>query len=342
MFSRRVVVSLRFAFPRQPDAAARALLYQTRRTFATPGRPRNVVGEPSKPVKRAVKKSVAKAASADSPAKEGNEVRKRKAAEKPATAKKPAAKRGPKPKVLVELSEEQKAANEAKSIKSKEAKASRLERAKIAELKKVALSPPKIPQAGAYTVFAAEKSRNNEQLHQKGPGGAERLAQSARANSAAWKECTPADVEHYNHLAHTRREAAQAAYKQWVEGYTPEEIQNANRARLTLKRKRNKKGSHTWSQIHDERAVKRPLTTFAQFNVNRQASGDFTNIRLPDRTRLIAQEWKALDQEEKDKYNTLYAEDRKRYSEEHEKVHGHLPPSYQEHPEVAATAAAAA
>lgn len=74
----------------------------------------------------------------------------------------------------------------------------------------------------------------------------------------------------------------------------------ANRARHALKRKLNlKKGSTKWNQIQDERAVKRPLTPYIQFSVDRHASGDFRNIGIGERAKLIGQEWKALSESEK-------------------------------------------
>ena len=106
-------------------------------------------------------------------------------------------------------------------------------------------------------------------------------------------------VQHYNHLGHQATEAAQAEYKRWVESHTPEEIQLANRARHQLRRKLNLKGTRKYVQIKDERAVKRPASSYLQFSINRQASGDFRNIPVSQRAKLIGQEWKALSESEK-------------------------------------------
>ena len=76
-------------------------------------------------------------------------------------------------------------------------------------------------------------------------------------------------------------------------------IQGANRARAQIRRKLDLKGTQKYSSIKDERAVKRPATSYIQFMVNRQASGDFKNIAIPERARLIAKEWKALSESEK-------------------------------------------
>ena len=96
-------------------------------------------------------------------------------------------------------------------------------------------------------------------------------------------------------------EEQRAAHKRWVEQHAPEEIAIANTARASLRRQEDrKKGKATkFPVIHDERAVKRGMTAFLQFSINRHASGDFKNIQLGERAKLIGQEWKALNEEEK-------------------------------------------
>lgn len=108
-------------------------------------------------------------------------------------------------------------------------------------------------------------------------------------------------IQHYNHLAHTRIEAQRAEFKRWVESHTPEEIAIANTARASLRRQENrKKGTKSkFPVIHDERAVKRGISAYLQFNVNRNASGDFKHIPMVERSKLISQEWKALSEDEK-------------------------------------------
>ena len=109
-------------------------------------------------------------------------------------------------------------------------------------------------------------------------------------------------IQHYNHLAHTAAESANAEYKRWVESHTPEEIQVANRARMGLRHKQPPKagrGRNKWTAIQDERAIKRPLSAFLQFSVNRNASGDFRNIPVGERAKLIGKEWQALSESEK-------------------------------------------
>ncbi|KAK4560561.1 hypothetical protein LTR86_005758 [Recurvomyces mirabilis] len=325
----------------QAEVSSRALFSQSHRDCAKPGRPRNVVGEPSRPVKRSVKRAAPKATNIeDSPAKQGNEERKKAAAAKKSPAAKAKVKKQPKPRK--ELTEAQQAA-----------KLARTDNEKIRALKKVALVDPVVPPANAYIIFLKEYSKKGglsggtkDRQEQRG-----RLTEHSRAMAAAWKECSPADIEHYNHLAHQAKETGQAEYKKWVESHTVEEIAAANRARQHLRRLEKKKVADDASphkklrgvrvqSIHDERRVKSPISAYFQFNINRQASGDFKNIPVQERAKLIGQEWKALNQEEKDKYKQLSNEETKRYKDEYTTVHGHLPPSFVAEPAAVAAAAA--
>ena len=100
-------------------------------------------------------------------------------------------------------------------------------------------------------------------------------------------------------MTHTRNEQQQATFKRWVESHTPEQIQQANNARLQL-RKKYPKQKTKWAKIPDERVPKRPASPFAVFNTNRQASGDFNGIKLTEAVKLVGQEWKALSSSEKE------------------------------------------
>lgn len=45
--------------------------------------------------------------------------------------------------------------------------------------------------------------------------------------------------------------------------------------------------------------MKRPVSAYIQFSINRQNSGDFKNIAIAQRAKLIGQEWKALSESDK-------------------------------------------
>jgi hypothetical protein len=140
-------------------------------------------------------------------------------------------------------------------------------------------------------------------------------------------------------MAHTANEAEHAKYKTWVESHDVNEIRIANLARAKLRRSLGAKGTKKWPAIKDERHVKQASNAFMQFNVSRQASGDFKNIALPERAKLIGQEWKVLSDEEKlvsdsmqttswhltdlkkKKYKNLAARDAERQSSEDSSVY---------------------
>jgi len=303
------------------------------RTYATPGRPKSVVGEPSRPVKRAVKRAAAKPADGKSAAEKKLAASKRKAAAK---------------KREINLTDEQKAAQkerleaaqaalkarqEKQKLKGKEA----AQKEKLVELKKLALDPPPCPSVSAYTTFTAEKIRAMGPL--VGEDG-QRLALGDRMKSVAaeWKALGPADIEHYNHLARVKSETSEAAYKSYVERHTPEEIRIANVARKELNKKYPTKPGKKlkYPEIKDERVVTRPRNAFIQYVTNRASSPDFNNIRAVDRMKLIGAEWKELSASEKAKYEDLAKQDKTRYIEEYKHTYGRDVPASKSKPVAAA------
>ncbi|KAF7195554.1 hypothetical protein HII31_03148 [Pseudocercospora fuligena] len=280
------------------------------RTYATPGRPKSVVGEPSRPVKRNVKKSAAKPRDGSS------------AAEKKVASKKRTTIRGKTPEQIAAIEQKRAATKEAlakrKAAQRAAGKASR-DKEKLQELKKTALDPPKQRAAGnAYITFFAEKARGHLASEN------DKLTERAKAIAAEWKNISAADREHYNHLTHTKNEEQQATFKRWIESYTPDQIRKANEARAQL-RKKLPSQKNKWAKISDERVPKKPANSFALFNTNRQSSGDFQGIKLGEAAKLIAQEWKALSSSEKEKYDRIYKDDFQRYFTEYSTVFGHPP-----------------
>lgn len=151
------------------DLASRAIIFSASRHYATPGRPRKAVGEPSKPVKRAAKRQ-ARAVSKDDPA--SKLVKSRKTA-KSRSKKSPAAPKKKAKKVLTE--------------KQKEAKEARKEKEKIKELRALALDPPKSGGSlGAYQMFVRETVQGR-----KGASA----AVAVKDASHEWKSVTPAQQE---------------------------------------------------------------------------------------------------------------------------------------------------
>jgi len=112
-------------------------------------------------------------------------------------------------------------------------------------------------------------------------------------------------AQHYNHLANERTAAQRAEFNAWIRSHTPEQIRIANNARMNLKRRLAagqpvKILSRNLRKLDDDRQVKRPLTGFLRFSLERVASGDFTSIALGEKAKLIGEEWKALSAAEKE------------------------------------------
>ncbi|KAF2211594.1 hypothetical protein CERZMDRAFT_98475 [Cercospora zeae-maydis SCOH1-5] len=277
------------------------------RTYATPGRPKSVVGEPSRPVKRAVKNAAAKPRDGTSAAEKKIAAKKRKPASKQAATPEKAAKR-----LAVSTRKAERAA--ASKEKAAQRKAAIAKKTKLEDLKATALpeAPKKSVYSSTYQAFWAEAVRQSD---------SENVNDRVKEAAAKWKQVSAADVEHYNHLRRTANEAAAAEYKRWIEAHPPNDIRLANLARAQLRRQFPSQKSK-WADLSDERRPKRPISPFLIFNIDRQNSGDFANIKIPERAKLISEEWKALSQSEKDKYNRLFSQDMQRYLEEHAQVYG--------------------
>ena len=52
-------------------------------------------------------------------------------------------------------------------------------------------------------------------------------------------------------------------------------------------------------KLQDTRQVKAAAQPFNIFNRDRWATGDFKGLKIPEATRLVAREWKALSDNEK-------------------------------------------
>jgi len=76
--------------------------------------------------------------------------------------------------------------------------------------------------------------------------------------------------------------------------FTPEQVKEANNARLQLRRDAKAHNSKkTYPLIKDERQVKRGRGPYTYFLTERFASGDMKGITIKEAGPLIAQEWKA-------------------------------------------------
>ncbi|KAF2856236.1 hypothetical protein T440DRAFT_383814, partial [Plenodomus tracheiphilus IPT5] len=277
---------------------ARAVALHARRSMATTA----AAAKPTATVKKAVKAKAATTAASKTATKKtasATKARPRAAAKKTTAKKSTAKKAAPKKKAV------------AKRVKKPLTEEAKL-KVEIAALRKTALKVP---------VSRASLSGYNAYIQEHSPKGSGHESAVIRGNIAAlaksFKELTPAEVEHYNHLAIQKTAAKRAEYKAWVESYTPDEIRLANNARRLLRKKlvNTRKGgrpSHT-DPLVDERVPKKPSSAYVKFSADRFASGDFKGISIAESAKLIASEWKALRTDEKEKYKSSYAADRKRF-----------------------------
>ncbi|KAH9870470.1 hypothetical protein IAQ61_005945 [Plenodomus lingam] len=277
---------------------ARAISLNARRSMATTA----TAVKPTETVKKAVKakaaaspapKTATKKAGSTTKAKSAAAAKKKKttttktrkaAAKKPAAkkkkkvaAKKPAAKK----RVKKELTPEQKL------------------KVEVAHLRKVALREPVTPSSlSAFNLYVAQNSHKAQDL----PTAQERLTAVAKS----FKDLSPAELEHYNHLAAERTAAKRAEYKAWVESHTPDQIRLANNARRLLRKKlvNKRKSGHParTEKLIDERVPKSPASAYIHFVTERFTSGDFKGIPVTEAAKLAANEWKALSAGEKQKY----------------------------------------
>ncbi|EMD61396.1 hypothetical protein COCSADRAFT_230930 [Bipolaris sorokiniana ND90Pr] len=265
-------------------ASSRAYAYA--RAYATTTR----ATKPTATVKKAVKAVASektppkkKAAPAKTTAKKpaANKTKKKPAAKKKVankTKKKPAKKRVKKP-----LTEEEK------------------ERAKIRQLRAKALKEPVTQRTlSAYNIFISEVIKGK-------PSSSDDQLSKITKSTKEFKNLSPAQLEHYNHLANEQNAARKAEFEKWILNYTPQQIRIANLARTQLRKrladKQKSLPSHT-SKLHDPRHVKAALNPYALFFRDRHASGDLKGIAAPQASRLIGAEWKSLSESEKQKYQS--------------------------------------
>ncbi|KAK7707252.1 hypothetical protein SLS57_009421 [Botryosphaeria dothidea] len=233
---------------------------------------------------------------------------------KPAAKKKKAAARPKK-----ELTDEQKERLAERKEKRKELRAVQKKKDDLKELKAIALEEPKQKPATAFQILMAE----TVQKDLKGTKGGEGIGPIAKAVSERYKNLSPAELEHYNHLANQAAEENKKAFQKWLRSFTPLEIKQANNARRLL---RTKVPSYRKGQIQDDRLVKQPLTPFIYFFKERYSTGDFKNMPINEAAKLVSQEWKALGSSDKQKYTEVAEKDIQRYAREYKSTYGEEAP----------------
>ncbi|KAI9775963.1 MAG: hypothetical protein M1839_000662 [Geoglossum umbratile] len=200
-----------------------------------------------------------------------------------------------KKKAVKKLTPEQK--EKAKAVKA---------RARIRELRDLALEKPKMLPNTAFLVLGTE-------VDMKGKENADRFVRA----SSKYKSLTSEERSHYEDIANQNRAANEATYKMWLEQYSPDRIRTANRARAALNRL---SPARRLRKLKDERTAPRPLPPFFLYLRERRESGD-KNMEIKEYIRQVGKEWRELPELEKKKYNDAAAESRSRYQETLKAVH---------------------
>lgn len=207
------------------------------------------------------------------------------------TTKKPAAKKagsGTKPKAKIPKAKPKpKPRRRILTEKQKEARAKTAASQKIKTLRATALlKAPKGLPSTAWQVLHTEQSRGKTNVS---------IVASAKEASSKYKSLTPEERERLNHTANENKAKNETAYKQWLSSFTAKQIKEANTARLALKRQSKSSGGHKqYQRLQDDRLVKPPMSAYAYFFTERNASGDMNGMKIAEIGGLLGKEWKAL------------------------------------------------
>ncbi|KAL1984823.1 hypothetical protein VTN96DRAFT_8667 [Rasamsonia emersonii] len=187
--------------------------------------------------------------------------------------------------------------------------------AEIRALKKVALKEPKGLPTSGYVLWIQEKMKETK-------GGLEGF----RELTSAYKTLSPEELEPYKRQAESNKAANAAAYESWVKSHTPLEIRQANLARRRLaKLTESFKHPIRMNPIRDDRQVKGVQSSFLFFVEERFKSGDLKHMSIREATKRIADEWRGLTEQEKEKYKRLQEADSERYVQEYRSAYGEDP-----------------
>ncbi|KAF2233577.1 hypothetical protein EV356DRAFT_533582 [Viridothelium virens] len=216
------------------------------------------------------------------------------------------------------------------SEKTKARQAAKTQRDEIRELKETALlksEPQDSRRLDVWKLIVTEAWRGSKQ----GPS-------PLKEASERFHNLSPEEREHYNHLLNEKKANYTSSYREWVHSHTPEQIRQANKARVTLRRKlttttpnpghkkRPKSHGRVIRPITDDRTVKGPRSSLTYFTRDRHQSGDMKGLRVSEAGKLIANEFNALTASEKEKYEIMQKEDAARYEREFKDVYGYDSP----------------
>ncbi|ETN36242.1 uncharacterized protein HMPREF1541_08519 [Cyphellophora europaea CBS 101466] len=193
-------------------------------------------------------------------------------------------------------------------------------REKRKEVKAKALldqEPKQLPEQ-AWQLYVSQRSTKGQQA-----------TSAIKSISDGYKNLRPEEREALNHAANENAGKNQAAYKRWVQTFTPVQIKDANTARaLLLRSAKADKVKHLarYRSIKDDRSVKRPRNAYSWFLGDRINTGDYKGMTNGEAFKLIGREWSQLPADQKKSYEAKAIADFNRYSAEHKTVYGIDPP----------------
>ncbi|KAL1836310.1 hypothetical protein VTJ49DRAFT_5319 [Mycothermus thermophilus] len=265
--------------------------------------------------KAATKKTASSKKAAAKSTKKGATTKK-KTATKKAAAKKPAKakkKKAAKPKAA-------KKAGRKPKKQLTERQLALLEKKKIRELKQTALlkSPvAKLPES-TFTVFFTERKDTYFPKGQEKPNAIEALSK-ARAD---FKTLSAAEVERLETTAKTNRAANEAAHKKWLSTLKPQEIYNAQRARMELSRKGVSLSGRRLPSLDDDRVPKQPIVAWIRW-----LQANYEKLRTiessTERVRQAGALWRELSPAERKPFEDAYQADLAVYLKEMESFRKH-------------------
>ncbi|KAK7536118.1 uncharacterized protein J3D65DRAFT_403932 [Phyllosticta citribraziliensis] len=226
----------------------------------------------------------------------------KKAVKKPVkktAAKKPIKKAAPKRKPLTERQ---------KLLKEK-AKV----RENIAQLKVAALEEPKKLPANGWAIYLGEFYNNLPQGH------GEKVTEVLKKASTEFKTLPSSELERLQKQAADNVKRNNEAYKKFVNSYTPQQIYEANKARVTLKKKL---AAYKKNKLQDDRLVKAPRGPFVYFFLEKRGSVEGSPS---EKAKQAGQEWRALSAAQKQKYEDIARQDTQRYIKQYKSLYGEEP-----------------
>ncbi|KAI9644570.1 hypothetical protein NHQ30_006591 [Ciborinia camelliae] len=250
---------------------------------------------------------------------------------KTATVKKPATKKAPAAKKSATKESTTKAAKKPVKKVAKQVKAKAKPKKKVA--KKVVLTDlqksRKQLKSLRVTALISETPKRKPDtayrvLFAKNATGCHDATESSKLSADMYKKSSTAELERLDRIAAENKAANEIIYKQWVESHTPEEIRQANIARLHIRRLTNKTAAPRL--IKDDRAVKQISGALAFFMKDRFKSGDFAGIQTNQAFKDIVTEYKQLSPEQLKGYKDAHAADVERYVQEYKTVYKHDAP----------------